>query len=90
MAQTAGETSRTWRGQTIEERQAERRDRLIEAGIELFGTQGYAATSVKAICTEAGLTERYFYETFNDREDLLSEVYDILIADCARAEVVEL
>jgi len=87
MAETAGETSRTWRGQTIEERQADRRLRLIEAGIELFGTRGYANTPVKAICEEAGLTERYFYEAFEDREDLLDTIYEILIADCARATV---
>jgi AcrR family transcriptional regulator len=87
MTPTAGETSRTWRGQTAEERQADRRERLIEAGIELFGTRGYANTPVKAICEEAGLTERYFYEAFADREALLTAVYDILIADCAKATV---
>lgn len=84
------ETGRTWRGQTTEERQAERRERLINAGIELFGTRGYANTPVKAICEEAGLTERYFYETFDDREDLLAAIFDILIADCARATVAAL
>lgn len=84
MTQTAGESSRTWRGQTIEERQAGRRSQLIEAGIELFGTKGYSNTSVKAICEEAGLTERYFYEAFNDREGLLDVIYEMLIADCAR------
>lgn len=84
MTQTAGETRRTWRGQTIEERQAERRSRLIDAGIELFGTKGYSNTSVKAICEEAGLTERYFYEAFDDREALLDVIYGLLIADCAR------
>jgi AcrR family transcriptional regulator len=85
MAETAGETGRTWRGQTIEERQADRRERLIEAGIELFGTRGYASTPVKAICDEAGLTERYFYEAFEDREDLLATIFELLVADCAQA-----
>ncbi|HMT06006.1 MAG: TetR/AcrR family transcriptional regulator [Solirubrobacterales bacterium] len=80
-------SGRTWRGQTSEERQVDRRERLFEAGIELFGTQGYAATSVKSICTEAGLTERYFYEAFNDREDLLAEIYEQLVKDCAKATV---
>lgn len=84
MSEPTTETSRTWRGQTIEQRQADRRSRLIEAGIELFGTKGYSSTSVKAICEEAGLTERYFYEAFDDREALLDAIYEILIADCAR------
>lgn len=79
------QTARRWRGKTTEERQAARRELLIEAGIELFGTQGYAATSVKAVCDEAGLTERYFYEAFPDREGLLIAIYDILIEDAATA-----
>ena len=77
--------TRRWRGQTTEQRQAARRKLLIEAGIELFGTQGYASTSVKAVCDEAGLTERYFYEAFPDREGLLIAIYDMLIEDAAAA-----
>ena len=85
MAEPTSESTRTWRGQTIEQRQAERRQRLIEAGVELFGTRGYANTPVKAICEEAGLTERYFYEAFDDREDLLDEIFSMVLADCRKA-----
>ncbi len=85
MADSTTENGRTWRGQTIEERQADRRERLIEAGIELFGTRGYANTPVKAICEEAGLTERYFYEAFEDREGLLDVIFTMLLDDCRRA-----
>lgn len=49
----------------------------------MFGTRGYRHTSVKAVCNEAGLTERYFYEAFDDREGLLLAIYDILIEDAA-------
>ncbi len=75
------DSGRTWRGQSAEQRRTERRERLIEAGIELFGSRGYAHTPVKAVCEQAGLTERYFYEAFDDREDLLSEIYDQLIRE---------
>ncbi|WP_020667670.1 TetR/AcrR family transcriptional regulator [Amycolatopsis nigrescens] len=68
--------SRRYRGQNASERQADRRVRLLAAGLELFGTAGYAAVSVKQVCVQAGLTERYFYESFTDREDLLTAVYD--------------
>lgn len=71
---------RTWRGRSAGERRAERRSRLIEAGIELFGNRGYSRTSVKRICAEAGLTERYFYEAFEDREDLLAQIFEDLVA----------
>lgn len=70
---------RPWRGESAEARRTRRRGQLIEAGVELFGTRGYARSSVKAICDEAGLTERYFYEAFSDREGLLIEIYGELI-----------
>ena len=61
------------------ERARQRRAALLEAGRTLFGTQGYRATSVHQLCTEAGLTKRYFYESFGDREAALAAVYDELI-----------
>jgi AcrR family transcriptional regulator len=71
-------TQRRYGGKTAEERQAERRARLLVAGFELFGTRGYAATTIPAICTEAGLATRYFYEHFDSREDLFLALYDDL------------
>lgn len=62
---------RTYRGLNAGERVQERRARLIEAGIALYGSAGYHATSVKAICLQAGLTERYFYESFSNSDALL-------------------
>jgi len=66
---------RRYSGQESSERVRERRARLIEAGIEVFGTTGYASAKVKDICRGAGLSERYFYESFVNREDLLYAVY---------------
>jgi AcrR family transcriptional regulator len=65
---------RRYRGKAAPDRTVERRARFIEAGLELFGTRGFGATTVKALCTEARLTERYFYESFADREQLFMEV----------------
>lgn len=69
---------RRYAGKSPGERHAERRRRLIDAGIEVIGTRGYTAASVKAVCTEAGLTERYFYQCFDNRESLLAAVYRYL------------
>ncbi|MET7784488.1 MULTISPECIES: TetR/AcrR family transcriptional regulator [Streptomyces] len=84
-----GVTSR-WSGgfRDAAQRQQERRTRLIQAGLDLFGTVGYASVSVKQACSHAGLTERYFYESFRDREDLLTGVYNELIATI-RAETAQ-
>jgi AcrR family transcriptional regulator len=63
-------------GRTADERRAERRERLLDAGLELFGTQGYASTSIEALCAATRLNPRYFYESFRTREALLRAVYD--------------
>ncbi|WOC12252.1 TetR/AcrR family transcriptional regulator [Gordonia sp. MP11Mi] len=73
---TKGGAGRVYGGLTAENRQLQRRESLIEAGLHLFGTLGYPNVSVKRICAEAGLTQRYFYESFGDRAALLGEVYN--------------
>jgi len=67
---------RTWAGTTLDDRKAQRRAQLVAAGLDLLGSQGSAAVSVRAVCRSAKLTERYFYESFADRETLVSAVYD--------------
>jgi AcrR family transcriptional regulator len=62
----------------MEDRVAARRARFIEAGIELFGTQGFRGATVRGICAAAGLTDRYFYESFPTLESLLAAVYTTL------------
>jgi AcrR family transcriptional regulator len=70
-----------YRGITAAERHAERRERLLDAGLELIGTLGYAHTSVRAVSAAANLNSRYFYESFSSREDLLYCVYQRITAD---------
>lgn len=69
-------SGRRYRGVAVEDRRAERRQRLLEAGLKVFGEVGYHAATVKTICAAAGLTERYFYESFANSEDLLCAVYE--------------
>ena len=66
---------KVWGARTADERQAERRERILRAAIELYGHHGYRQTSVKAVCAQAGLTERYFYESFVNGEDLLRQCF---------------
>ena len=60
-------------------RKDERRKKLMAAGLSAFGTTGYAKTSIKSICELAGLTERYFYESFKNKEELLALVYNKVV-----------
>jgi AcrR family transcriptional regulator len=67
---------RPYGGVSAEQRVADRRARLLAAGLECFGTDGYGATGVKDLCREAGLTDRYFYESFRDSRTLFLAVFD--------------
>ncbi len=44
--------------------------------MRLIGRDGFSATSIDAVCAEAGLTKRYFYEAFSGREELLKSAYE--------------
>jgi AcrR family transcriptional regulator len=81
---------RRYGGESRLRRQEERRGRLLRAGRDLYGTVGYQATTVDAVCAEAGLTKRYFYESFAGREVLLCAVFEWLsagVADEMRAAI---
>lgn len=78
------ETARQYGGVSAQDRKAARRERLLEAALQLFGTPGGERVTMTAICSEARLTERYFYESFRDRDEILLEVIE-RIADEVRA-----
>ena len=59
-----------------------RRDELIAAGVQLLGGPSGPAVTVRAVCRQAELTERYFYESFADRDEFVRAVYDDV---CTRA-----
>ena len=42
----------------------------------MFGTTGYRTATVRQLCRQAELTDRYFYESFQNTEDLLVAVYE--------------
>lgn len=67
---------RPYAGVSADQRVAERRERMLEAALEEFGTRGVQATGVKDVCRRAGLTDRYFYESFRDGNELFLAVFD--------------
>lgn len=76
--------TRIYGGQSATERRDERRARFLAAGLQVAGTDSWAATTVRAVCAEAGLTARYFYESFDDRESLLLAVFDDAATEVAQ------
>ncbi|HUE34628.1 MAG TPA: TetR/AcrR family transcriptional regulator [Mycobacterium sp.] len=76
---------RPYRGVEAAERLATRRNRLLAAGLDLLGAeqQEISALTVRGVCRQAGLAARYFYESFTDKDEFVSGVFDWVIADLA-------
>ena len=68
--------SRPYRGVSATDRRHQRRQRLIDAGLQLFGTRGIPAVGIVDVCAEAGLTKRYFYENFASIDALAEAVFE--------------
>ena len=69
-----------FKGVSANDRRTDRRNRLMQAAFEIAGTEGAGALGVGRVCLAAGLTKRYFYESFASLTDLQSAVVDHAIA----------
>lgn len=76
--------SGVYRGVSAEDRAAERRARLLEATLAVWADPG-TRTTMTAVCSEAGLTERYFYESFANLDAALTAVMDAIAAEIEQA-----
>ncbi|MEI9930136.1 MAG: TetR family transcriptional regulator [Rhizomicrobium sp.] len=66
---------RRYSGRSFEDRRNDRREQLVRATLVVAGRAGLEGTSVAAICAEAGLTPRYFYESYSSRDQVFMETY---------------
>ncbi|MDT5257094.1 MAG: hypothetical protein QOD10_2174 [Mycobacterium sp.] len=78
-------SQRPYRGIGAAARLAARRRQLLEAGLDLLGADHRDASelTVRGICGRAGLAARYFYESFADKDEFVSGVFDWVIAELA-------
>jgi AcrR family transcriptional regulator len=72
---------RKYGGASAEERKQQRRERLLEAAFEVFGRQGYKQTTLRMICAQARMTDRYFYEQFESLDEIFLAVRQRITAD---------
>ncbi len=56
-------------------RDGERRQRLLDATLELHGSAGCASMTVQPVCKLAKVSTRSFYELYADHEELLTCPY---------------
>lgn len=76
--------ARPYAGVDAADRLARRRSRLLEAGLELLGSNiDPAELTVRGICQQAGLATRYFYESFTDKDQFIGAVFDWVITNLA-------
>ncbi|WP_344785108.1 TetR/AcrR family transcriptional regulator [Gordonia caeni] len=77
-----GTVIRDYGGVSAGDRRAARRDKLIAAARRAWGAQGLGAVTVRGVVSEAGLTNRYFYEHFPNRDAVI-----VAVADQVREEM---
>ena len=87
---TSGTIGRRYGGVDPEERQRQRKARLIEAALAVFGEKGYHPSTVRDVCKQAKLTSRYFYESFDSMEALFRSVYAAISRQLMQATIVAL
>jgi AcrR family transcriptional regulator len=76
---------RPYRGVAADDRVANRREALIDAALEVFAAEGWAALSARRVCEQAGLTRRYFYESFNDVDALVGAAFERITGEVRAA-----
>ncbi len=75
---------RTYGGLSPQQRHRQRREQFMKAGLELFGTIGFRQTTVRSLCKQAKLTDRYFYDCCGSIELLLVAVYEHCMTDLTK------
>ncbi|GAC78894.1 DNA-binding transcriptional regulator, AcrR family [Gordonia malaquae] len=81
-----GETAselRSYGGEAGDARVARRRAALIDASLDMLTEPDVGTVTVRGICARAGLTPRYFYESFDNVDALARATYDGVIAEIA-------
>lgn len=73
--------SGTYRGVSAEDRAAVRRERLLEATLAVWADPGGSRPTMTRVCAEAGLTERYFYESFRSLDEALTAVLEAVATE---------
>jgi len=53
--------------------------------LDIIGTKGLSKLTVSGLCTRAGLNERYYYESFDSRDDVLTALFDNIAEELAAA-----
>jgi len=64
----------TVRGDGVDSRRTDTRDRALGVALELFARQGYTATSLREIAEQLGVTKAALYFHFRTKEEILTAI----------------
>ena len=67
-------------------RSLDKRERLKEAGLQLFGEKGYESASIEAIAQRANLAVGSFYQHYRSKRQLLLALMDELLEKLSQLE----
>lgn len=67
-----------------EKQKAESRERILDAAARLFREQGFTATGVDQLMSEAGLTAGAFYAHFKSKQELFDHTLEHMLNSSAR------
>ncbi len=91
MSSTGPTSERRYGGVGPDARREQRRQRLVQAAVDLVGEVGVLGLTVGGACQRAGLSKRYFYEGFDSLDALvgaaLRTVFDSVSVEIDRAGV---
>ncbi|MGH9046293.1 MAG: TetR/AcrR family transcriptional regulator [Acidimicrobiales bacterium] len=76
---------RRFTGLSPADRLHQRRTLLLDAALDLLGTAGWSAMTVRSVLETARLNPRYFYESFSDLDQLAVALYDRVVAQLGEA-----
>ena len=80
-ASTSAPSERSYKGLPAAERATQRRQRLLEIGLDMLGDRdGPQDLTLRTVCGRSGLAQRYFYESFADKDEFAAAIYDWALA----------
>lgn len=77
-------------GVAAQDRKVLRRTKLLDATLAVWGSEGGPPLTMTRVCAEAGLTERYFYESFTGLDQAQIAVMERVAAEIAERTVAAL
>ncbi|MGW6494475.1 TetR/AcrR family transcriptional regulator [Nonomuraea angiospora] len=79
--------ARVYGGKSADQRERERRERLIAVASRAFSERGFANTGIDVLCWRAEMSLRVFYRLFHAKEEVFAAVVSRCVDDAVTAVI---